>query len=208
MAQGFGSDINYDLSSASVLALGVVGRNYPETHDFNHQVRDQITQLVQGPGESQNEEYVTTIIHSIGNTDDPYYTDQTTPYLDSEFPLVRASAGQVLAKICGEECATDLATRMSSEKEVIAREATASGFAERGIQHQDKSLIEALSSQLMRETQPSVQIHIIDSLGPLAKDSLEIKTTLVRKFHQEKDAGIKVAIGKYVSARDILWLVQ
>ena len=60
-----------------------------------------------------------------------------------------------------------------------------------------------LSSQLMRETRPSVQIPIIDGLGPLAKDSRD-QTTLVRKFHQEKDAGIKVAIGKYVSARDIL----
>ena len=194
-------DEDVEVSSAATLALGVVAKNHPNNQSYGDIVS---TRLKTAVDESTDERHITTALAAIGNSRNKDFVPSIDSHLASDSPIVRASAAEALVAVGNEAHSLRVARAIGKDKEPFARSKMAEALATKGKTKADGAMVPALADALAEEKEAKVRFFLVKNLGQIATNNQSAKLVLIDHYKKEVNTAVKIEIGRYVSARDLV----
>jgi hypothetical protein len=192
------------VANAALLALGALShRMLTKQPDLARIARDEIgRRLAAGRGPEQ----VDVALDAVGNSGDKELADLVKPFMKNASSDIRAHAAQAFRRMPLDTMEPVLSDWLDSEPESAVRRSISSALTE-GLFTENHTAssptIAAVIKRLPTEPDPKVRASLIALLGPAASTDPAAKQALVDQFAREPLAGLKVLIGRYVSADDL-----
>ncbi len=184
-----------DVATSAILALGRMYGKQLDTHspddDTINKLSKNLTTLIDR--HKDDPQMLSTVIDSIGNTEDPSLSRHVAPYLKSDDPSVRESATRSLGMLKGDDAVEEIIDHALKDNEAMVRNAAIKALAK---QQPSDDIVNAITSRADDEIDVRVRGTIIQFLGKVKGDYPKTVKDLKDMLPYETDPGNRAMIYK------------